>query len=139
MPTTEPFSVAFGTPIPTLPTTFGAMHDTTAREASCASLNVANCKTKPPHNEGTEACCISAFAPRVAEASGKWSVATPARILGFNLKSPTLRELLHSERFTATVTFTDDQFVQRDPDSGTPPKDYSRRLASPKAARQSPN
>jgi hypothetical protein len=42
----------------------------------------------------------------------------PSRILGFNLKSPTLRELLRSERFTAIGTFTGDEFVQRDPDVG---------------------
>jgi hypothetical protein len=42
----------------------------------------------------------------------------PARILGFNQKSPALRELLHSERFASIGTFTDDQFVQRDPDVG---------------------
>jgi hypothetical protein len=42
----------------------------------------------------------------------------PARILGFNLKSPALRELLHSQRFTTLGTFTDDRFVQRDPDVG---------------------
>jgi hypothetical protein len=42
----------------------------------------------------------------------------PARILGFNQKSPALRELLHSERFALIGTFTDDQYVQRDPDVG---------------------
>ena len=42
----------------------------------------------------------------------------PSRILGFNQKAPTLRELLHSERFAAIGTFTDDRFVQRDPDIG---------------------
>ena len=42
----------------------------------------------------------------------------PARILGFNLKSPALREVLHSDRFAAIGTFTDDLFVQRDPDVG---------------------
>lgn len=47
--------------------------------------------------------------------AGEWY---PARILGFNQKSPTLRELLHSDRFAAIGTFTDDRFVQRDPDVG---------------------
>ena len=47
--------------------------------------------------------------------SGEWY---PSRILGFNQKSPTLRQLLHSDRFRALGTFTDDDFVQRDPDVG---------------------
>jgi hypothetical protein len=42
----------------------------------------------------------------------------PSRILGFNQKSPTLRELLHSDRFRALGTLTDDPFAQRDPDIG---------------------
>jgi Phytanoyl-CoA dioxygenase (PhyH) len=46
---------------------------------------------------------------------GEWY---PARILGFNQKSATLRELLHSDRFASIGTFTDDRFVQRDPDVG---------------------
>ncbi len=48
-------------------------------------------------------------------ADGEWY---PSRILGFNQKSPTLRELLHSDRFASIGTFTDDGFVQRDPDVG---------------------
>ncbi|XVQ14506.1 hypothetical protein ACQP1W_18845 [Spirillospora sp. CA-255316] len=40
--------------------------------------------------------------------TGQWY---PARILGFNLKSPTPRELLRSERFAAIGTFTDDRFI----------------------------
>ena len=40
------------------------------------------------------------------------------RILGFNQKSATLRDLLTSERFTAIGRFTDDAFVQRDPEVG---------------------
>ena len=46
---------------------------------------------------------------------GEWY---PSRILGFNQKSPTLRELLRSDRFATIGTFTDDRFVQRDPDVG---------------------
>jgi Phytanoyl-CoA dioxygenase (PhyH) len=46
---------------------------------------------------------------------GEWY---PSRILGFNQKSPTLRELLHSDRFASIGSFTDDRFVQRDPDIG---------------------
>jgi hypothetical protein len=46
---------------------------------------------------------------------GEWY---PSRILGFNQKSPTLRELLHSDRFANIGTFTDDRFVQRDPEVG---------------------
>ena len=42
----------------------------------------------------------------------------PSRILGFNQRSPALRALLHSERFTRIGTFTDDSFEQRDPDHG---------------------
>jgi hypothetical protein len=42
----------------------------------------------------------------------------PARILGFNQQSPTLRELLRSDRFRSIGSFTDDRFVQRDPDVG---------------------
>lgn len=41
-----------------------------------------------------------------------------SRILGFNQKSPTLRALLHDERFTRLGQLTDDRFVQRDPDVG---------------------
>ena len=46
---------------------------------------------------------------------GEWY---PARILGFNQQSPTLRELTRSDRFRSIPSFTDDQFVQRDPDVG---------------------
>ncbi len=42
----------------------------------------------------------------------------PARILGFNQRSAALRELLHTDRFATIPTFTDDEFVQRDPDVG---------------------
>jgi hypothetical protein len=42
----------------------------------------------------------------------------PSRILGFNQKSPTLRELLHGERFARIGRFTDDSYIQRDPDHG---------------------
>jgi hypothetical protein len=47
--------------------------------------------------------------------SGEWY---PARILGFNQKSPTLRALLHDERFATLGTLTNDHYVQRDPDVG---------------------
>ena len=47
--------------------------------------------------------------------AGEWY---PARILGFNQKSPALRALLHSERFATIGTLTDDQYLQRDPDVG---------------------
>ncbi|WP_019926140.1 phytanoyl-CoA dioxygenase family protein [Nocardia sp. BMG111209] len=40
----------------------------------------------------------------------------PARILGFNHKSPALRELLTDSRFRALATFTDDDWIQGDPD-----------------------
>ena len=46
---------------------------------------------------------------------GEWY---PARILGFNQQSPTLRELTRSDRFRSIPSFTDDDFVQRDPDVG---------------------
>jgi hypothetical protein len=42
----------------------------------------------------------------------------PARVLGFNLKSPTLQELLSSDRFRAVGQFTDDEMVQRPPREG---------------------
>ncbi len=42
----------------------------------------------------------------------------PARILGFNQKSPALRTLLHSDRFAAIGTLTGDAYEQRDPDVG---------------------
>jgi Phytanoyl-CoA dioxygenase (PhyH) len=42
----------------------------------------------------------------------------PARILGFNLVSPTLQALLASDRFRAIGAFTDDAMVQRSPDVG---------------------
>jgi hypothetical protein len=47
--------------------------------------------------------------------AGEWY---PSRILGFNQKSPVLRELLHDDRFACAGTFTGDSFVQRDPDIG---------------------
>ncbi len=42
----------------------------------------------------------------------------PSRILGFNLKSPTLRELLESDRFTRIGQLTDDAMAQRSPRTG---------------------
>jgi hypothetical protein len=42
----------------------------------------------------------------------------PSRILGFNLKSPTLQELLESDRFARIGQFTDDEMVQRAPRTG---------------------
>ena len=47
--------------------------------------------------------------------SGEWY---PSRILGFNQKSPTLRALLHDERFSILGALTNDHYVQRDPDRG---------------------
>jgi hypothetical protein len=47
--------------------------------------------------------------------TGEWY---PSRILGFNQKSPTLRALLHGQRFATLGHLTDDRFVQRDPDQG---------------------
>jgi hypothetical protein len=47
--------------------------------------------------------------------AGEWY---PSRILGFNQKSPTLRALLHDQRFATLGRLTDDRFVQRDPDEG---------------------
>lgn len=46
---------------------------------------------------------------------GQWY---PCRILGFNQKSATLRELLLSDRFQAVGRLTDDTFVQRNPEVG---------------------
>jgi hypothetical protein len=42
----------------------------------------------------------------------------PARILGFNLRSPALQDLLESDRFRRVGTFTDDEMVQRPPRRG---------------------
>ncbi len=42
----------------------------------------------------------------------------PSRILGFNLRSPTLQDLLVSDRFGAIGGFTDDDLVQRAPRAG---------------------
>jgi hypothetical protein len=42
----------------------------------------------------------------------------PARILGFNQQSSALRDALRSDRFRSIGSFTDDSFVQRDPDVG---------------------
>jgi hypothetical protein len=39
----------------------------------------------------------------------------PARILGFNHKSPALQTLLTSDRYLAIGTFTDDTYIARDP------------------------
>jgi Phytanoyl-CoA dioxygenase (PhyH) len=47
--------------------------------------------------------------------AGEWY---PSRILGLNQKSATLRSLLDSERFAAIGTFTDNDYVQRDPNIG---------------------
>lgn len=47
--------------------------------------------------------------------AGQWY---PARILGFNLQAPVLRELLHSPRFATVATLTGDTFVQADPEAG---------------------
>jgi hypothetical protein len=47
--------------------------------------------------------------------AGEWYA---SRVLGFNQKSPSLRGLLGSDRFHAIATFTDDEFVQRDPEVG---------------------
>jgi hypothetical protein len=41
-----------------------------------------------------------------------------ARVLGFNLKSPALQELLSSDRFRAIGHLTDDEWVQRPPREG---------------------
>ena len=41
-----------------------------------------------------------------------------SRILGFNLQSPTLQEVLSTDRFRAIGQFTDDVMVQRDPREG---------------------
>jgi hypothetical protein len=42
----------------------------------------------------------------------------PSRILGFNLKSPALQDLLASDRFARIGQFTDDSYVQRSPRTG---------------------
>jgi hypothetical protein len=62
-------------------------------------------------------------AARVDDGASWWAQTAagdryPARILGFNQKSPSLRALLHSERFATIGTFTEDEYLQRDPDVG---------------------
>lgn len=52
----------------------------------------------------------------------------PSRILGFNLRSPALRELLHSPGFARIGTFTDDEMVQRDPDVGDSAEGLVKRI-----------
>jgi Phytanoyl-CoA dioxygenase (PhyH) len=47
--------------------------------------------------------------------TGEWYA---ARVLGFNQRSSALREVLHTDRFGSIGSFTDDTFVQRDPDVG---------------------
>jgi hypothetical protein len=47
--------------------------------------------------------------------AGEWY---PSRILGFNQKSLTLRQLLHSDRFGSIGRLTNDKFVQRNVDAG---------------------
>jgi hypothetical protein len=54
---------------------------------------------------------------------GSWWARTnegwyPSRILGFNLKSPTLQDLLESDRYTRIGHFTDDAMTQRSPREG---------------------
>jgi hypothetical protein len=46
---------------------------------------------------------------------GEWYA---ARILGFNQRSPALREILHTDRFRMIGGLTDDEFLQREPDRG---------------------
>ena len=57
--------------------------------------------------------------------SGEWA---PSRILGFNHRSATLRELLSTERFGRVATFTDDEFVQRDPFAGDAAEGLRKRV-----------
>jgi hypothetical protein len=53
----------------------------------------------------------------------------PSRILGFNLVSPTLQELLESDRFTRIGTFTDDAMVQRSPREGDSAEGLLKKVA----------
>jgi hypothetical protein len=57
--------------------------------------------------------------------TGDWF---PARILGFNQKSPALRELLSRDRFATIGTFTDDDFDQRDPHAGDSAEGLHKRV-----------
>ena len=52
-----------------------------------------------------------------------------SRILGFNLKSPTLQELLSSDRFDAIGRFTDDAMVQRPPREGDSAEGLLKKVA----------
>jgi hypothetical protein len=51
-----------------------------------------------------------------------------SRILGFNLKSPTLQELLSTDRFQAVGRFTDDEIVQRPPRTGDSAEGLDKRI-----------
>jgi hypothetical protein len=59
------------------------------------------------------------------DGKGEWYA---ARVLGFNEKSPTLRKLLHDERFARLGTFTDDSFRQRDPDNSDAAEGLTKRI-----------
>jgi hypothetical protein len=66
----------------------------------------------------------AAIAEATQDDGASWWARTEAegwyasRILGFNLKSPTLQELLSTDRFRAIGNFTDDEMVQRAPRQG---------------------
>jgi hypothetical protein len=51
-----------------------------------------------------------------------------SRILGFNLKSPTLQELLSTDRFQAVGRLTDDELVQRPPRTGDSAEGLDKRI-----------
>ncbi len=57
--------------------------------------------------------------------AGEWK---PSRILGFNHRSAALCELLSTGRFSRIATFTDDEFVQRDPFAGDAAEGLHKRV-----------
>jgi hypothetical protein len=65
----------------------------------------------------------AAMAAATQDDGGSWWARTedgwyPSRLLGFNLKSPTLQDLLESDRFARIGQLTDDAMVQRSPREG---------------------
>jgi hypothetical protein len=57
--------------------------------------------------------------------SGEWYA---ARILGFNQQSPALRALLGSDRFKTLGTFTDDSYLQRNPNVGDSAEGLTKKI-----------
>jgi len=122
-PVHEPGGVTFALRMP--PTfTLDDDHDEIGRFlADCGFLHLAGMFTED-EMAAVSAELDDAIAAAEPDDGASWWARTeagehyPSRILGFNQQSRTLRELLRSDRYRAIGTFTDDEFVQRDPDVG---------------------